>query len=136
MKEIFINKAKTCCITVHRNLRKDISLQKIKQTFLSLIEDGYDTFLVGMALGFDTLCFQILEGIRKEKDIKIIACIPCKTQAYNFTEEQNLEYQRMLSSANESLLISENYSSYCMRKRNDFMVNNSMYSVKIKDLGK
>ena len=49
-----------------------------------------------MALGFDTVCFQILEEIRKEKDIKIIACVPCSTQAEKFSLEQKKEYDRML----------------------------------------
>lgn len=125
MNEIILNRAKTCAVSGHRKLNKDINLDKIKETFLELIKDGFDTFLIGMALGFDTICFQILEGIRQTENIKIIACIPCKNQDYNFTKEQHLEYQRMLSSANEILLISEKYTQYCMRKRNDFLVKNS-----------
>ena len=125
MKELFINRAKSCAITGHRVLRQDINLEKIKKAFLDLISDGYDTFLIGMALGFDTLCFQILESIRQEKQIKLIACIPCPSQSYKFTKEQKIEYDRMINSADEKVLISQEYSETCMRKRNDYMINNS-----------
>ena len=72
MSEIFINQAKTVSITGHRILDCNVNLNLIKNVFLELIEDGYDTFLVGMAIGFDTICFGILEEIRKEKNIKIL----------------------------------------------------------------
>jgi uncharacterized phage-like protein YoqJ len=125
VKELFINRAKSCAITGHRVLYSDINIDKIKQSFLSLIKDGYDTFLVGMALGFDTLCFQILESIRLKENIKLIACIPCPSQSYKFTKDQKVEYDRMINSADEKVLISDVYDKTCMKKRNDYMVKNS-----------
>lgn len=125
MKELLIEKAKTCAVTGHRILLKDLDIDLLRREFINAINIGYDTFLVGMALGFDTICFQTLESLRKEYKIKIIACVPCPSQPYKFTIEQKIEYDRMIESSNDALLISEVYDRYCMKRRNDFMVNNS-----------
>ena len=122
---VVINSAKACCVSGHRRMQGDLDVEKLRQVFLDLIDGGVDTFLVGMALGFDTLCFNLLEDIRKTQNIKIIACIPCKSQDYKYTLSQREEYQRMVKSADECVLTGENYTPYCMHKRNRFMVDNS-----------
>lgn len=124
MKELFINKARCCAVTGHRALNKNFNKEGLKEVFYKLIDGGYDTFLVGMALGFDTLCFNLLEQIRKEKSIKIIACIPCESQAERFTKSQAEEYYRMLSVADEKVYVNKEYTKKCMQKRNEYMVNN------------
>lgn len=125
MKDFLINPAKTVAITGHRVLYPDFNIDKLKENLNQLIEDNYDTFLIGMALGFDTVCFQILEQIRKEKDIKIVACVPCLSQSYKFNKEQKKEYERLLSIADKKVIISEEYTRSCMQKRNQFMVDNA-----------
>lgn len=125
MKELFINKARSCSVTGHRIMEKAFDKKRLKDIFLSLYDIGYRTFLVGMALGFDTVCFQVLEEIRKERDIEIIACVPCLTQSYKFTVSQKKEYDRMLSVSDQTVLISEAYDENCMQKRNEYMVDNS-----------
>ena len=118
-------KEKTLAVTGHRKLSPDLDIYRLEEIFLSQIEKGIDTFLVGMAVGFDAICFQILEKIRDKKDIKIVACIPCKNQSKNFSIEQKEEYIRQVNSANEKILISREYTPYCMMKRNMFMVDNA-----------
>ena len=76
------NTLRACAVSGHRNLNYENVADKTEQAFLSLIEEGYDTFLVGMAVGFDFLCFKILEKLREYNDIKIIACIPCPRAAF------------------------------------------------------
>ena len=119
------DKTKTCAVTGHRDLSRGIDAEKTEQILLAAAESGYDTFMVGMAIGFDFLCFKILEKIRKNKDIRIIACVPCKGQADKFSEGQKEEYLRMLASADEVIVLSESYTPYCMHKRNAYMVDNS-----------
>lgn len=125
MREIFINKAKTVAVSGHRFLGKDFDKQLLKQVFIYLINNGYDTFLIGMAVGFDSECFRVLEQLRKEYDIKIIACIPCLNQHKNFSYILKKEYERMVDSADEKIILQENYDKYCMLKRNNFMVDNA-----------
>ena len=125
MSEHFILRANTVCVSGHRELGRDLDKTKLKVIFENLIINGIDTFLIGMAIGFDTLCFQILEQFRKTKNIKIIACIPCLSQADKFDFEQKKEYDRLLSVADEKIVLSDKYTPYCMQNRNKFMVDNS-----------
>ena len=120
-----IDKEKAVSVTGHRILREDLDKEKLKNALLTLAIGGYNTFLVGMAIGFDTLCFNLLEEIRRIKEIKIIACIPCLDQAKRFSFSQKKEYERMLSVADQKIVISEEYTAWCMQKRNQFMVDNS-----------
>ena len=66
---LMINKARTVAVTGHRILGADFDREKLKEIFYKLIDEGYDCFLVGMAIGFDTECFYLLEEIRKEKKV-------------------------------------------------------------------
>lgn len=125
MSEFDIIKAYSVCITGHRTLEKDLTREYVKGYLDKLVESNFNTFYVGMAVGFDTLCFQILEEIRKTKKIKIIACVPCPSQPAKFSEMQKKEYFRMVESADEKVVLSESYTPYCMQKRNQYMVDNS-----------
>ena len=125
MSEIFINPAKTCAITGHTNLPKNFKKDALKKAFKKIILDGYDTFLDGMALRFDVECFKVLFELKKKYDIKIIACIPCPTQSIKYNAEQKKQYDYLLGMADEKILISDNYTPYCMHKRNRFMVDNA-----------
>ncbi len=124
---VVINKKYTMAVTGHRKMGKDISKETLKLIFEGAIYDGYDTFLVGMAVGFDSLCFRVLEEIRKENNIRIIACIPCENQDKSFSEMQKIEYKKMIESADERLVLSKEYTPYCMFARNRFMVDNCSY---------
>lgn len=120
-----IDKEKTLAVTGHRNLKNDISKKKLKEVFIEQIKLGVDTFLIGMAVGFDMLCFQALEELRKKHKITLIACVPCRGQHKNFSEKDKKEYIRQVNSADYYKLICEEYTSYCMLKRNRFMVDNA-----------
>ena len=116
---------KTCAFTGHRILKSDYNKEELTRVINIITDKGFNTFLVGMAIGFDTECFKILEEIRKEKPIKIIACIPCLMQDYKFSAEQKKQYIKMLEAADEKIYVSKEYTKNCMFKRNMFMVDNS-----------
>ena len=126
MSEILINKARSCSVTGHRQLKDDLDIERLKDIFYKLIDDGgYENFLIGMALGFDSLCFTILQEIREKRKIKLFACIPCESQDKMFNLEQKEKYKKMLESADEKIYVSREYTPYCMQKRNRFLVDNS-----------
>lgn len=122
---ILIDKEKTCAVSGHRILDKDFDAKKLKENFLSLINSGYENFLIGMAIGFDSVCFKTLESLRKEYKIKIIACVPCKNQSEKFSLSQKIEYDRQIKSADEVIILEEKYVNGCMQKRNRFLVDNA-----------
>ena len=120
-----IIREKTICVSGHRYIGYDLKKERVESFLRKFIEKGFNTFLIGMALGFDTLCFQILERLREENNIKIIACIPCPSQPKRFNQKQKEEYFRLLSIADDKVVLSDEYTPYCMQKRNQFMVDNS-----------
>lgn len=126
-EEIVIDKRYTMAVTGHRVIKENISEKTLTSILEGAISLGYDTFLVGMAVGFDMLCFKVLEKIRKEKNIRIIACIPCENQEKKYSISQKIEYEKMIASADERIVLSKEYTPYCMLKRNRFMVDNCSY---------
>ena len=124
MSAVSIIKEKTCSFTGHRILSGNFNKIEVENVVKKLIEKGYDTFLVGMALGFDTECFKVLLEIRKSADIRLIACVPCNSQSKFFKKNQREQYEFLLEQADEIINVSDNYYDGCMMVRNYFMVDN------------
>ena len=125
MTELLINPNKTACFTGHRILSSSFNKDKLTKKVLELIKEDYDTFLVGMAIGFDTEAFKVLLEIKKNIPLKIIACIPCLNQQERFNKKQKEEYEFLLSCADDKIVLSKEYTPTCMNKRNKFMVDYS-----------
>ena len=129
MKDLIIDKKTACCVTGHRTLYADFDRKLTEDILMNLIGRGFETFLVGMAVGFDTECFKILEKLREKEKIKIIACVPCPNQADKMGVNRKTEYMRMLKSADRVTVLSECYTKWCMQKRNVYMVDHSSVAV-------
>lgn len=129
MNALVINPNKTVGFTGHRIIEKDFDVNKVEKVVKDLIKNGYDTFLVGMAIGFDTECFKIIYKLKKEYSIKIIACIPCVNQSARFNSKQKQEYGSLLEKADDKIIFSEEYDATCMKKRNRFLVDYSSIMV-------
>ncbi len=124
MSDLVVDREKTCAVTGHRRLEKDFDRERLYEIFDKLSDGNFNTFLVGMAIGFDTECFLALEKLRKRKKIAIIACVPCENQASRFSDKDKENYCKMLNSADDKVLISKEYTKFCMMKRNIYMVDN------------
>ncbi len=123
---MMFNKNYTCAVSGNRTVGKDLDINKLKQIFIKLIVNrDINTFLVGMAVGFDTLCFKALLELRNTFKIKIVACIPCENQDYNFSKSQKEEYVKLLESADEKVYTGKVYTKNCMLVRNRYLVDNS-----------
>ena len=120
-----VNLEKTCSFTGHRILEKSFNVNKLEEVINTLLIKGYNTFLIGMAKGFDSKCYEILLLKKENFNIKIIACVPCKEQDKYFTKAEKEEYKNFLKKADEVIYISEEYKNGCMQQRNRFMVDNS-----------
>lgn len=112
-----------CAFSGHRQLNKDFSYEELKENIISLIEEGYDTFLCGMAVGFDLLAAETVLDMKRKYDIKLKAYVPCLEQSRSFTIEQKEKYYFILKRCDEVQIISDKYSAYCMHKRNRKMVD-------------
>ena len=120
-----IDKKKACALSGHRVVSKNVDEKEVKNLLYKSINDGFDTFLCGMALGFDTLCFKLLLELKETNDIKIIACVPCKDQDAFFTKKQKESYRNFLEKADRIICLSPEYFDGCMQLRNQFMIDNA-----------
>ena len=121
---------KTACFTGHRIVKKNFDVEELDAAILSLIKRGYNVFLNGMALGFDMLSFErVIKFKNTYPDIKLIACVPCSDQSAKYPKNKVVEYEYLLSKADEIIVLSKSYTPTCMKERNVFMVNNSSVCV-------
>ena len=119
-------KNSTCAFSGHRSLDEDFSREILKLELEEIIRSGYDTFLTGMAIGFDTECFLALDELKKTYTaIKICAVIPCADQDKSFDENSKKLYAELLQKADYTAREEKNYFRGCMLKRNDFLIDNS-----------
>lgn len=125
INEVIIKKEKTCALTGHRFLDSSFNEKVLLDTLVSVIESGFDTFLCGMAIGFDSIAFKVLYSLKDKYKIRIIACVPCLTQNYKFNAKQKQEYEDLIKKADDLVMVGYEYTPYCMMKRNMFMVDNA-----------
>ncbi|MBO5481462.1 MAG: DUF1273 family protein [Clostridia bacterium] len=115
---------KTCAFTGHRNLDADFSKSALKKQVEKMIKKGVDTFLCGMAVGFDMLAAETVLALKKKyPNVKLIACIPCYGQERFFSEEDKKRYAVLVQNADEKTVLAERYYKGCMQKRDIYMAD-------------
>ena len=157
---------KVCCFTGHRPEKlygydiyspEYIKLAKIIKNYIikELIPAGYDTFVVGGALGFDTVAFFIINKLKnRHPNLRIILAVPFKNQPIKWNNEDRNRYNEMLKLADavvqvdEVLLIKKYGEKYVLSKefqqlgqfsksklfdRNNYMVNISDFIIGVWD---
>lgn len=123
--ETAVMKEKSVCVTGHRVLPGDFSRSELNRVLRACAEEGYLCYYVGMALGFDLICFEELLKLKEHYPIRIIACIPCADQAERFTAAQKRQYRSLCEKADETVVLHERYEEGCMQERNRYMVDRS-----------
>ncbi len=127
-------KEKTCFFTGHRNIAKK-DYEKIYQLtknsiLFRIVNNDIKYFKVGGARGFDMIASLVIIELKKEfKDIKLILILPCKNQMNNWCKNDKDLYNIVLQNADEIIYISENYTKDCMLKRNDKLLEDSMFCI-------
>ena len=113
---------KTCVFTGHRELPSDFPKKKLKEEIKKLIALGVDTFLCGMAIGFDLLAAEtVLSLKRKYPHVKLVACIPCIGQEKYFSKSDQKRYASAVKKADEKVILSDSYYRGCMQVRDKYM---------------
>lgn len=115
---------KVCAFTGHRYLADtDFDIGLLRRVVFDLIKTGTDTFLCGMAVGFDLLAAQVVLSYKKEYGVRLIACLPCAGQSDRFSKSNKTLYSEVLDSCDETVLVSDYYVKGCMQKRDRYMVD-------------
>ncbi len=127
-------KERVCCFTGHRDLSKDEFLQIrpiLQETIEKLFLQGVDTFIVGGAVGFDTMAATEVLNLQRKlyPGMKLVLAIPCEGQDRGWSPIQRALYQQIRQLATAEVVLSPQYYQGCMLRRNDFMVENSRYLI-------
>lgn len=92
----------------------------------TLIEEGYTTFLVGMAEGFDIMAAEaVIRAKPNNPDIRLVAVIPFAAQADRFSPDTKRRYRNILDERGLTIILSENYSAGVYHRRNNYLVDNA-----------
>lgn len=133
---------KTCCFTGHRPQKLEYcknSIQcdelngKLEELIKNLIEkEGATHFISGVALGVDTYAANIVLNLKSQyTGITLECAIPCENQAEKWNERDRDVYYDLISKCDKETLLQQKYSSNCMQKRNEYMVDNSDYVIAV-----
>lgn len=132
-------KNNVCAFTGHRppsypfgydELCPDYKKQKavLQQEIEKFIHAGVHTFITGMALGADTWCAELVLKLRREHpDLKLIAALPCRTQAYRWAMVHRENYRNILYQCDEIFCVGDQYTKGCMFQRNRWMVDHAQF---------
>lgn len=133
---------KTCCFTGHRpqklgygenSIQCDELKSKLEELIIELIEkEDVTHFISGVALGVDTYAANIVLNLKTQyPDITLECAIPCENQAAKWNERDRDVYYDLISKCDKETLLQQKYSSDCMQKRNEYMVDNSDYVIAV-----
>ena len=127
---------KICCVTGNRpqkfpwkygerKAHKKYLVEMIRQ-IENLIESGYNYFISGGAIGVDIdFAEAVLQVKSQHKDIMLEIAVPCRNQDLKWGKVDKERYEKILNGADIVNILSESYTSFCMQKRNEYMVNKS-----------
>lgn len=145
MQKNTINTA--CAFTGHRPNRfsfgydeADGKCVKIKtlmrEQIVALIGEGVTEYYTGMALGVDVWAAEIVLDLKKEHPgIRLIAVLPCETQADRWSAEQRERYFNTLAECDDVVTLNKRYTPSCMLERNRYMIDHAEYLLAVYDGG-
>ena len=133
---------KTCCFTGHRpqklgygenSIQCDELKNRLEELIIELIEkEGVTHFISGVALGVDTYAANIVLKLKSDYPMITLECaIPCETQVVKWNERDRDIYYDLLSKSDKETLLQQKYTSDCMQKRNEYMVDNFDYVIAV-----
>jgi len=132
-------KEKTACFSGRRDIAAaDVPRLECKlfDMVKQLAEDGYNCFICGGALGFDTLAATAVIKRKREFDIKLVIAVPHKGQDAVWPEHDRKRYAYILDNADHIVYLAEKYTHGCMQARNRYMVDNANLLVAYSDSAK
>lgn len=133
-----IQRKHSCCFTGHRPQKLSRTEAEVKQDLEhaigQAIDDGFVTFITGMAPGVDIWAGQIVLRLRKENPaLHLIAAVPFKGMEYTLSPAWQNAFNDLLSKANIVEYIRPKYSKAVYQIRDKWMVNRSARVIAVYD---
>lgn len=121
---------KRVCFTGHRPEKLNISKKEVKdrlrKAIRQSINDGFTTFISGMARGVDMWAAEIVIEERKDNNnIKLVCASPYEGFERSWSFRERHRYNTILKKANYVKYVCECYSKQCFQMRNVWMVDHS-----------
>ncbi len=107
---------------------------KLREHIATAISEGATHFISGMALGVDMWAAEIIIELKKSlPGLTLEAALPHRKQSAGWTSHHRSRYDTILKHCDKITCVSENYSHYCMMKRNQYMVDLSDLVIAVTD---
>ena len=126
----YFKKLHTCCFTGHRpeklNMTEKEVKDRLRKAIRDAIQDGFTTFITGMARGVDIWSAEIVLEERKSNDQIMLICVPPFEgfeKSWGFAEKN--KYKNIVKKADFVKYICVAYSKKSFQMRNCYMVDNS-----------
>lgn len=117
---------KSCFFTGHRTVKiTGELLERLDSKLTEMINDGITDFYAGGAVGWDTICAKRVLALKeKYPQIRFHLVLPCppKQQTLKWNDDQKTEYDMILKNADDTRIVSKEYTNDCMRNRNARLV--------------
>lgn len=108
----------------------DFVLRGLDASIKLCIDRGYENFITGGAMGFDTMAAcRVIAARKRYGGIRLILALPCRTQTEKWPMEDVKLYRRILGMADEAIYLADFYSRECYYVRNDWMVDHSQVCI-------
>lgn len=128
-----IDAENACCFSGHRAVPREERGRlesALQDAIVRLIVRGVTDFVAGGALGFDSMAAKTVLRLKERfPQIRLLLVLPCGDQDKRWHDRARAEYRRILSYADEVLILSEMYYDGCMQKRNRRMVDECRYLI-------
>jgi uncharacterized phage-like protein YoqJ len=132
-------KGKAVCFSGYRPQKFDFPMsgdeydkfsKRLFDEIYKAVEDGCDTFMVGMAPGFDIIAAElVIHAKRAEPNIKLICVLPFGNfkHSEHFDGHWRERYDSVMEHSHETINVTDkpDYSRGCYDKRNKFLVDGS-----------
>lgn len=133
----------TCAFTGHRpssfhfgydEQHPDCVMLKLVMAWqiAALIDNGVYTFLTGMSPGVDFWGAEIVLAFQRLRpELRLIAALPCETQANKWSAEQRERYFNILAECDEVVYIGRHYTKDCMFRRNRWLIDHANFVIAV-----
>lgn len=114
---------KTCALTGHRDLPESFDKNMLYDKLEELVESGCDSFLCGMARGFDLEALECLVRLKQKYRLYLEACIPFEGQEKGFPQKEKERYRALIQWCDRKTVLFEQYRNGCFLARDRYMVD-------------
>jgi len=119
-----------CCFTGHRpeklHAAEDIVLQRLDSAISTALQDGYTTFISGMAKGVDIWAAElVLERRRLMPGINLICAVPYAGFGLHWKDDWTKRFKDVLYVADHVQYVCKEYSRSVYQYRNEWMVDHA-----------